>query len=86
MISLTLAPEAVNEFQLPPGVNNEAPSFLSFKAQLAWLILFVLKNAIHASVSLILTPPLPSALTVPHSVANSAMPLSSAVCALFRYD
>lgn len=90
--SFTNAPEAVScelthsPFTLAPGTNADAPSFLSFSAQLAWLILFVLRKLSHAVVSLVATAPPPSAFTAPHSVTNSAIPLLSAVCALSRSD
>lgn len=90
--SFTNAPEAVScelthsPFTLAPGTNADAPSFLSFSAQFAWLILLVLRKLSHAVVSLVATAPPPSAFTAPHSVTKSAMPLLSAVCALSRSD
>ena len=67
-----------------PTVKNEAPSALSFKAQLAWLILLERRKFIQVLVSPEFTAPLPSALTAPHSVTNNAMPRSRAVWALAR--
>src|SRR4051812_17757124 len=76
----TITPEGVRlaSVQLPVallfGVRAEAPSALSFKAQLAWLMLLVFKKFNHAAVSTVSTSPAPLACTVPHSVTNKAMP------------
>lgn len=89
---LANAPDAVScdvaqfPFALAPGTNAEAPSALSFSDQLALLMLLAFIKLTHALVSLLATPPLPSALTEPHSVTNRAMPLLSAVVALSRSD
>lgn len=69
---------------LAPTFKKEAPSFLSFNAQLAWLMLLLLRKFIQVLVSLEFTAPSPSAFTAPHSVTNKAIPRSSAVCALAR--
>lgn len=69
---------------LAPGLRIDAPSALSVIDQLAWLILFCLKKSIQALVSASATPPSPSAFTEPHSVANTATPLFSAVRTLLR--
>lgn len=90
--SFTNAPDAVSceltqpPSTLAPATNADAPSALSFSAQLAWLILLVLRKLSHAVVSLVATAPPPSALTEPHSVTNSAIPLLRAVVALSRSD
>ena len=92
MMDLVSVPDAVScelvqpPFALAPVTRADAPSALSLSAQFALLMLLVFIKLTQALVSLVATPPAPSAFTEPHSVTNKGIPLFKAVLALSRND
>lgn len=67
-----------------PGCRAAHFSILSLIAQLASEIWFCFKKSSQTWVEAKFTSPLPSALHVPHSVANKGMPFARAVLAFCR--
>lgn len=86
----TNAPEEVSWSASHPPCASDAGwraahfSILSLMAQLASEIWFCFKKSSQTWVEAKFTSPLPSALHVPHSVANSGMPFARAVLAFCR--
>src|SRR5262245_50508441 len=87
---LTSAPDVVSAPPLhgplvpAPGTSAEQDSSLSLSAQFVQLIWCWSRKASQAVVSAMSSAPLPFDSQVPHSVTNSASPLSTATVALSR--